>query len=144
MALITDITARTKVLHVLVEGEFSLEQAKKNFLEIIAALDVYLCEKILIDGRKVSGDPLVVERFYYGEFVAEATKTFKTRCMPTRDPVFAYVLHEPVLDPLRLGETVAVNRGMLMKAFDNMPEALAWLGLTPDDIGEPVNRYERR
>ena len=40
---------------------------------------------------------------------------------------FAYVLKEPVLDPERFGKTVAVNRGMLVKTFDNLEDALGWL-----------------
>jgi hypothetical protein len=42
-------------------------------------------------------------------------------------PRFAYVLEKPVLDPERLGETVARNRGMDVKAFDNIEEADRWL-----------------
>ena len=41
---------------------------------------------------------------------------------------FAYLLHEPTLDPLRFGETVMVNRGVAMKAVDNFDEAAKWLG----------------
>ena len=48
---------------------------------------------------------------------------------------FAYVLKEPVLDPDRFGETVAVNRWMRLKVFDNLKEALEWLA--PDSAGEP-------
>ena len=50
---------------------------------------------------------------------------------------FAYVLKEPVLDPKKFGETVAVNRGMLIRVFDNPEEALQWLEIpsadNPDD-----------
>jgi hypothetical protein len=44
---------------------------------------------------------------------------------------FAYVLQEPVLDPKRFAETVAVNRGMWAKAFDNLEDALGWLRRAP-------------
>jgi hypothetical protein len=46
-----------------------------------------------------------------------------------RSPAFAYVLKEPVLDPQRFGQTVAVNRGMNVKTFDNVEQARTWLGL---------------
>src|SRR5438477_9876796 len=130
MTIVTSTTVRPNVLHVLMGGSFSLEEAKQSFLQIIAALEANLIDQILIDGRDVTGDPAVVVRFYYGEFAADAVRHFTQRKMPNKDPRFAYVLHEPVLDPLRLGETVAVNRGMNVKAFDNMDEAIEWLGLT--------------
>ena len=44
---------------------------------------------------------------------------------------FAYVLEEPMLDPDRFGETVAVNRGMIVRAFDNLEAARAWLAAAP-------------
>jgi len=61
-----------------------------------------------------------------GEFAAATAAQSKTRSAsgPTR---FAYVLKEPLLDPDKFGETVAVNRGMSVRAFDNLEEALAWL-----------------
>ena len=31
----------------------------------------------------------------------------------------------------RFGETVAVNRGMYVKTFDNPDDALGWLGIAP-------------
>ncbi len=80
------------------------------------------------------GDPALVERFYYGEFAAQAVERLRERASCDKNPQFAYVLHEPVLDPLRFGETVAANRGMFVKAFDNLDEAVAWLGLAPDEI----------
>ena len=42
-------------------------------------------------------------------------------------PRFAYILHAPLGDPARLGETVAVNRGMILKVFENPEDAIEWL-----------------
>ena len=42
-------------------------------------------------------------------------------------PRFAYVMHEPLRDPTRLGETVAVNRGMNVKTFETPEDAIEWL-----------------
>lgn len=131
MSLIAKMTTRGKVLNVLVSGEFSLDGASLNFLEVINAVKEHRSEKILFDGRKVVGDPTIIERFYYGEFVADAVKLL-TESGDYEPPQFAYVLHEPVLDPHRLAETVAINRGMHVKAFDNIEEALEWLGLDLD------------
>jgi len=48
-------------------------------------------------------------------------------------PRFAYVLVEPLLDPNRFGETAAVNRGMQVRAFDDMKQAEWWLGIPSNE-----------
>ena len=110
------------------DGSFSLEGAKLAFQEVLAAVAQYQAKKVLLDGRKVMGKPREFERFLYGEFAAQ-------ECMKLIDshkfvPRFAYVLHEPLRDPERYGEIVAVNRGMLVKTFETPEAALEWLGLT--------------
>ena len=116
------------LLKIEASGAFSLEEAKSAFLEILAAVAQYQATKVLLDGRNVMGKPREFERFLYGEFAAQ-------ECMRLVDthrvvPRFAYVLHEPLRDPERYGEIVAVNRGMLVKTFDTPEVALEWLGLT--------------
>jgi hypothetical protein len=116
------------LLKIEASGAFSLEEAKSAFLDILAAVAQYRATKVLLDGRSVMGKPREFERFLYGEFAAQ-------ECMRLVDthrvvPRFAYVLHEPLRDPERYGEIVAVNRGMLVKTFDTSEDALDWLGLT--------------
>lgn len=122
------------MLYAYVEGEFELEAAKEHFLEIISDLEKHRCEKILIDGRGVVGEPEPVERFFYGAFAAEAVAQFKKRHMRDSLLPFAYVLKVPTLDPRRLAETTARNRGRNIKAFDNIDEAFEWLKLAPKDL----------
>ena len=109
-------------------GEFSLEEAKRTFLEILEAVAQCNVDKVLFDGRKIVGEPATIERFYYGEFVAQAVGRFADRGVSPATQ-FAYVLEEPVLDPQKFGETVAVNRGMFVKTFNNIEEALGWLAM---------------
>ena len=71
-----------------------------------------------------------MERFIYGEFAAHRFLESTSQGAPP-ETMFSYVLKVPVLDPQRLGETVARNRGMLVQAFDNPEEALAWLSADP-------------
>src|SRR4029077_3798440 len=117
MSMILRICAESGLLRVVAVGEFSIEEAKTTFLEMLNAVARHKSEKILFDGRELKGEPTTIQRFLYGEFVASAV----ARDVVERDLVsalqFAYVLQEPVLDPLRFGETVAVNRGMWVKAF---------------------------
>jgi hypothetical protein len=115
-------------LRVEASGEFSLAEAKRTFLEMIAALDQHKVGKVLFDGRGLKGKPEAIERFYYGAFAAREAGEYAVR-NKCASPEFAYVLQVPVLDAQRLGETVAVNRGMRVKAFDNFAEACAWLGI---------------
>jgi hypothetical protein len=120
------------VLHVAAGGPFSLSEAKRTFLDVLHVVEELRLGKILFDGRQVTGIPAIIERFYYGEFIADEVARLLDRGWDRDTPQFAYILHEPVLDPLRLGETVAVNRGVNAKAFDNREEALVWLGWQHD------------
>jgi len=109
------------------DGKFDIENAKGTFLEILDLIDQHKAVKVLLDHRALSGEPTVIERFYYGEFVADAVNGLRSRGWIGAMPQFAYVMLEPVLDPMRLGETVAVNRGMNVKTFEDESEALEWL-----------------
>ena len=134
IAMTFKVIPDSRVLHVSAAGEFSLDEAKQTFLEMIDSILENRSEKVFFDGRQVVGNPRVIERFYYGEFVADAVDRLRQSAGYDGAPQFAYVLREPVLDPQRLAETVAVNRGVNVKAFENMPEAIEWLGLDPDQI----------
>jgi len=117
-----------------VSGKFSLQEAKRTFLELLETVARHKVEKVLLDGRNIAGSPKNVERFYYGSFVADSVLKFEN---PDFSPAtqFAYVLKDPVLDPQRLGETVAVNRGMNVQAFEDPEAALGWLGIAPANRG---------
>lgn len=136
MSMTVKTIPRHNVLHVFAAGTFSLDEAKRTFQEVIESIEANQSQRVLFDGRAVVGDPTIIERFYYGEYVASAVAARRRNENSGKNtaPQFAYVLLEPVLDPLRLGETVAVNRGMNVKAFDNLDEAVEWLGLVPEDI----------
>jgi hypothetical protein len=126
MSMKLDIQARGDLLAVDATGEFSLEKAQRTFLEMMEAVALHKTNRVFFDGRSIIGNPSTIERFYYAAFAAATAEQYKRhgRCGAIR---FSYVLKEPVLDPEKFGETVAVNRGMCVKAFDNPEEALAWL-----------------
>ncbi len=130
MSMLLEIRAESGLLNVDAMGKFSLEEAKRTFLEMLEAVALHKTEKVLFDGRKLIGKPKTMERFYYGEFAAQTVADYAERGV-SRTTQFAYVLREPVLDPQRLGEDVAVNRGMVVKAFDSLEDALQWLGIAP-------------
>ncbi|MPZ46712.1 MAG: hypothetical protein GEV05_25685 [Betaproteobacteria bacterium] len=115
-------------LHAVVRGEFYLEEAQRTFLEVLEVVvrDRFL--RVLLEGVAITGEPTTIERFYYAKFAAAAV-ALSTDQDATVSPRFAYVLKRPVLDPLRFGENVAVNRGMNIKAFEDLEAARRWLGL---------------
>ena len=113
------------LLKVDASGQFSLEDVKQAFREMLGAVAQYKAEKILYDVRNVKGFPTDVERFIYGDFIASETHTIIREHAIV--PRFAYVAHEPLLDPQRLAETVAVNRGMRVKGFKTLEDAFEWL-----------------
>src|SRR6476646_7077610 len=130
MGLQQEIHFESGLLTIDARGEFSLEEAKRAFLEMLAAVAQYQAEKVLFDGRKLKGQPEHIERFYYGYFAATETINLVARSRIPKDPRFAFVIHEPLRDPRRFGETVALNRGMSVKTFETPEEASEWLGLT--------------
>ena len=126
--MLAQIQSGSDILNAVITGKFSLEEAKQTFREILEAVALQKSKKVLIDCRTVVGQPRVIERFFYGQFAAEMVISYEDRGISPGTP-FAYVADEPVLDPKRHGETVAVNRCMNVKAFENPEEALEWLYL---------------
>ena len=124
------LTAVSDYVYVTATGEFSLDEAQRRFLEMLESVAVAKLTKVLFDGRMLVGEPKMIERFYYGEFAARSVASFASRGVSPATR-FAYVLEEPMLDPDRFGETVAVNRGMIVRAFDNLEAARAWLEAAP-------------
>ena len=123
------VEVERRLLRATYHGEFSLTEGEATFDEILDAIVKNKLRNVLVDGREVNGDPEPLERFYYGKYVANAVNQAVNRTR-IEVPRFAYVLHPPMLDPNRFGETVAVNRGMRIKAFDDIKQAEWWLGIS--------------
>jgi hypothetical protein len=130
MSIQLEIRPEPGFLSVGATGTFSLDEAKRAFLEMLEAVALHKTQKVLLDGRQLLGKPEAMERFLYGEFAAKTVRDFEVRGV-SRATRFAYVLKEPVLDPKRFGENVAVNRGMIIKVFDNPEDAFQWLEIAP-------------
>ena len=118
------------LLKVDASGEFSLEEAKRMFLEMLEAVVQHQAEKVLFDGRNLKGNPARIDRFFYGYFAATETISLVAKSRIPQAPRFAYIIHEPLRDPRRYGETVAINRGMNVRTFETLEEASEWLGFT--------------
>ena len=140
--MLLEIHVEAGLLSIVATGKFSLEEAKRTFLQMLEAVALHKSKKVLFDGRELLGKPETMERFYYGKFAARSVAESLERGVSPATQ-FAYALREPVLDPRRFGESVAVNRGMYVKAFNNPGEALKWLGIAPAnklDAGDALKR----
>src|SRR5215470_7212146 len=135
MSMRQDMRPDSDLLRVCATGEFSLDEAKRLFVEMMEAVAANGSKGVLLDGRTVTGDPRIMERFYYAEFAAKTVAHFQELGVSFATP-FAYVLREPVLDAERFGETVAVNRALHFKAFDSVEKALEWLAALSTDKPE--------
>lgn len=113
------------IFRAVAAGSFALDEAKEQFIQLLGAVADHRAAAVLFDGRELTGEPQAIERFLYGEFAAAAYARHKV--IQGRSTRFAYVLREPVLDPRRFGESVAVSQGMEVRAFDDIATALAWL-----------------
>ena len=113
------------VFNAVLIGEFELDLAQHQFIELLDEVVASGATKVLVDGRQMTGKPTDFERFLYGEFAASATLDVLFRHNVRLK--FAYLIHEPLRDPERFGETVAVNRGMNVKTFEDRNEAVEWL-----------------
>lgn len=128
-----EIVPQQELLSVRCVGEFSLPEAKDQFLVIMKAVVELQKRKVLVDVRELAGRPTTWERFSYSTFIAETVlRTAKGACPAIR---WAYVGEIPLIDPERFGETVARNRGLDVKVYltPKMKEACAWLEVPPPD-----------
>ena len=100
-------------------GAYDLESAKEMFNQAYRITAQQRFNAVLVDAREVAGStPSTMERFELGVFVAEHRAS--GICL-------ALVGTEPILDPRRFGETVALNRGGWGKGFTDFDEAVVWL-----------------
>jgi hypothetical protein len=130
MSIRLEISAERGFLRIRSTGKYSLAEAKRTFVEMLEAMAQRKIGKVLFDGRKLVGNPRLIERFFYSEFAAQTVLKFSARGgFPATQ--FAYVILVPMRDPAKFGETVAVNRGMNLKVFEDPDEALGWLGIAP-------------
>ena len=113
-------------LCIVASGVFSIDEARRGFHQALEVIDEFHATKVLVDCRQITGSPSTMDYYDYGELVAEAL-TRPGRNGTSRTLKLAHVAQPPLLDERRLSETVAQNRGVMMKSVDNIEEALVWL-----------------
>ena len=112
-------------LHCKASGDYGFEDACLMLRDVLAESAQRATTKVLVDCLQMDGSPTVIERYGLAEYLAhELIDHLSSR---KRFPRLAFLGKEPLVDPNRLGEIVATNRGVQMKVVEQMEEAVKWL-----------------
>ena len=112
-------------LCVTVSGDFSLDEAKKMYTEILEILLDKKLLKLFFNVCKVKGKVTTMDRYDFGEWAALESIKYMGKGL-VRIAVAFYGI-EPIIDPERFGELVARNRGLNIKVTTDKDEALQFL-----------------
>lgn len=104
-------------------GPYSLTGAKRVFQTAVEVASESDRSRVLIDAFGITGHIPTLDRFQIAVFLTECTATQSL----VRLSRIAVVGDEPLIDPDRFGETVAVNRGINAKAMKSLDEGVEWL-----------------
>ena len=102
-------------------GTFSKQELLDVFDKAIEFAAQNGKEAVLVDIGNVEGEPTTAERIDMGVQAAEIQLAKDTIV------ALAVIGNEPLIDPERLGETVALSRCAVLKVFTDMEEAINWL-----------------
>lgn len=120
------------VLYAEVQGEMELPRALALYDRLIERWRQTQATALLVDCARVAGTLTPVQRYEAGARVAASYSTIRE--WGGVPPRIAMVATPPLLDPNRFMETVASNRGALMRVFTTVEEAAGWLDLDLDKL----------
>jgi len=131
------VIPRETYLYALVTGIYSLPEAKKTAQDIFKACGEHGISKALVDFRTLQLSSSTLEDFKFAEFIASINHEHVVKGFP---PVKMVGLAKAPMRPSDLfGETVALNRGFLLKYTDDFVEACNWLGIDPASAGSGLD-----
>lgn len=104
--------------------QFSVASGKQCIDSMVEACDDRGCSKVLLDCRNISGAMPVADRFQVAMYGATKRRQIRQLALLNR---------EDVMLPDNFVENVAVNRGMNMKIFTDLDEAVLWLTKSASD-----------
>ena len=113
-------------LHIALVGDWDNSGYGATADKILTSCEQHKIPKILMDVRGLSGNPNALERFSMATIFT--AKYFIARLGHRIPPCrFAVIGSHPIVDPNHFEETVAVNRGLPVKTFTDLEEAMEWL-----------------
>jgi hypothetical protein len=113
-------------LLMIYEGLYEPSLAGEFTDQILEACKSHQPTKLLINMLQVEGHMSTMDRFHLSVLAATKYMGAKlTKKIPSCR--YAIVGNLPLVDSKRFEETVAVNRGVNIKVFTDMKEALVWL-----------------
>jgi len=118
---------KVEVTHLLItcSGSYDQADAEQIFCMAFETAARQKVPRVLLDCRKVTGELSTMDRFDLAEYVSMLVLSR----MNAESVRIAVVGVEPLIDPGRFGETVAVNRGVTGKVTTDLNEAMEWLGI---------------
>jgi hypothetical protein len=127
------------VLYAEVRGELDLQMAMGLYLQLVERWRAIATAAIVIDCRGLTGTLSDMQRYEVGVAVAASYSGMRD---DGRAPRIAMIAQPPLIEPRRFIETVASNRGALLRAFESIREAAEWLdvdaALLPVDLSESI------
>lgn len=115
---ITSIHERARYVEAVLGGTFSTEHLEEIHKDLARATTMKKASRILINGLPVTGPtPSTLDRYKFVQVLVG---------LP-RSPKIAAAIPPALIDPNRFGETVARNRGVAVRAFDNLEQSVTWL-----------------
>jgi hypothetical protein len=113
-----EIIRQGDYLHVTFSGAFSFAAAKCSIDAIVNACEEERCSSVLFDCRPMTGEMSIVDRYEIGQHGA--------RIVPPGIKI-AMLGREDQILPDKFLETVADNRGLILRVFSDENEATEWL-----------------
>jgi hypothetical protein len=131
MALDLHIKPHPTFLLAVVTGIFGAPEARDALIAIFKQCEVHKLPLLLVDWRTmVLPDPLTtLDQFQIASVLSDQVS--QLRGSGIKEIRVAFVNSVSHLKLVRFAETVANNRGTVLKMTTTMPEALVWLGVEP-------------
>lgn len=112
------ITQREGYMYIEFTGRFSINAAKSAVDAMVNACIKANCTKALFDCRPMTGDLSTMDRFDIAQYGSSAIeRTIKIAMLGRDDQLL----------PDKFFENVAVNRGLALRLFYDIDEAISWL-----------------
>lgn len=112
----------SQVIEVKFRGNINTEDFKKSLDAILGIRQDQGLTKVLVDATKATSYPSTTSIILFGSGVAE----------PLRGIRLAIASPLKIQENPAFFETVTINRGAVVRAFDSADEALAWLKTEPN------------